>query len=364
MREFLWTVLLAICLMLVFCPAVTAWNVTRLMVDPPGAVTPGTPMIITGTIHLEPYSDKSFVSPIELRSSTSLEKATWNYSLVLDGRENPQPQTAGKFLSISGWLLSSPGATDESVRFTLSGIIPSVTQTQNTTLVRIQETDEQGTPVSKVSYEYHTLVVNPGPPIHKPESALGIFRSHIDEKIALGVNTSAAEVKYAEADAKTKSAGSRPSSQYQLAYADLDAAQAAIDDGERLLDKAWAEKAVADAQKKVDQMDALIGWYKSNGSTANDAVLPSVVTRREVAMAYLTVANDEISNGNYDLARLKAQEAYNKANESYTNGNSRKDRTGGSDRLFPLYIAACIIVTILLVIGIVWWRKQKGAKPE
>jgi hypothetical protein len=135
-------------------------------------------------------------------------------------------------------------------------------------------------------------------------------------------------------------------------------------EGERLLDKAWAEKAVADAQKKVDQMDALIGWYKGNGSTANDAVLPSVVTRREVAMAYLTTANDEIANGNYDLARLKAQEAYNKANESYTNGNSRNDRTEGSDRLFPLYITACIIVTILLVIGIVWWRKRKGAKPE
>ena len=377
MQDFLRAGLILVCLLLVFIHGTAAWNVTQLTVYPSGQLTPWTPVIITGTIDFIPSSYETFPSSHELQFSTELEKAKWNSIIVLDGVEAYQPSSQGKLYTISGWWLSYPKNVHESVRFKLEGKAPSVIidkaafdgrQIQNITLVRIQEVDGQGILVPETFREYSASVVN----IRDDsidynisiDKRLEEFRSHIDEKASLGINTTLAEAIYVNAKVIVKNAKALPSAQYKEAYELLDSVRDDMKEGERLLDKAWAEKAVADAQKKVDQMDALIGWYKGNGSTANDAVLPSVVTRREVAMAYLTTANDEIANGNYDLARLKAQEAYNKANESYTNGNSRNDRTEGSDRLFPLYITACIIVTILLVIGIVWWRKRKGAKPE
>jgi hypothetical protein len=260
------------------------------------------------------------------------------------------------------------------VRFTLSGIIPPVAQTQNITLTQIQETDGQGKPVPGTMYEYHTVVVNPGPPPHYPGiTALGIFRSHIDEKIALGINTSLAEARYAEADIKTKSAKSRGPTQYQLAYADLDAAQKAIDEGERLLDKAWAEKEVADAQQKISDVDDIIGWFRANSSTANLVGLQPIVTKRDRATGYLAAANNEILAGRNSLARSDATLAFEAANESYN--DAMKFRIGVnscSDYFGPyadcnmentiLIAGAGIIALVLLVVCFFWWRKRKEAK--
>jgi hypothetical protein len=357
--------LLVIGLMLVFCPAATALNVTRITIDPSGTVTPGTPMVITGTLSFESSSGKTVESPYELRLSTDLEKASWNYTLVPDGKENPQPRTAGKILTISGWLLSSPDMPDASVRFSLTGIAPTMPQTQNITVVRIQETDGQGNPVPGTTYEYHTVVVNIGPSRPNPAiAALGVFRTHIDEKIAMGIDTSAAEDKYAEADAKIKSAKARPSSQYQLASADLMAAQKAIDDGERFLDKALAEKEVADAQERVDKADAIIGWFKANSSAADDPQLPAIITKREIAVSYLETARDDINKHNFEQARAKAKEAFQKANGSYNDALVRKDQQvscwgcNSGDIKIPVTSLICTVAIILLIAGIFWWKKS------
>lgn len=67
---------------------------------------------------------------------------------------------------------------------------------------------------------------------------LKVFRTHIDEKNALGIDTSAAEVKYNEARQKIDSARSRPTSQLTGALADLNAAAVAINEGETAINKA------------------------------------------------------------------------------------------------------------------------------
>ena len=66
---------------------------------------------------------------------------------------------------------------------------------------------------------------------------LQVFRTHIDEKAALGIDTSAAEAKFNEARQKIDSARSRPSSQIAPALADLNAAAVAINEGEAALHK-------------------------------------------------------------------------------------------------------------------------------
>jgi len=67
---------------------------------------------------------------------------------------------------------------------------------------------------------------------------LHVFRTHIDEKNALSIDTSAAEVKYNVARQKIDSARSRPISQVTGALADLNAAAVAINEGETALNKA------------------------------------------------------------------------------------------------------------------------------
>ena len=126
---------------------------------------------------------------------------------------------------------------------------------------------------------------------------------------------------------KLHAAKNAPSTQYLQAFSNLDAAQKAIDDGEIALDRAWAENEVTNAQIPINNVDNVIQWFKANASTRDDAQLPAIVAKREVAVSYISTANDEISNGNYDQARAKAQEAFNKGNESYTDALTRQKDT-------------------------------------
>ena len=352
--------LLVIVLMLALVQGVAAWNITELTIDPKGPVTPRIPVVVTGSIDFVPSSDKTCVSSHEFGFSTLLQNAEWYFVLDIDGTEKILPAVSGNSTTLSGWLLSYPGGTEESLRFRLKGTTPSVSQTSNRTILLVRETDENGSPVPGTRHEYTMVVVNTRwdpKPGHPEISDLQVLRSHIDEKSMLGVNTTLAEVKYAEADAMIKSATGRPSSQYLLAYADFDAAQKAIDEGEVALDRAWAEKEIADVQKKVDELDALIGWFRGNESTADDANLPSIVMRREIAAVFLTTAKDEMVNGRYEEARRKAHEAYEKANESFMEGD-RFDRIQPVNPL-PLYGIA-VIILILLIAGILWWRKRRA----
>lgn len=147
---------------------------------------------------------------------------------------------------------------------------------------------------------------------------LQTYRTHIDEKAALGIDTSAAEVKYNEAQRDINSAKSRLSNEYASALSDLSAATAAISGGETALDKAWAENEVSTARVPISKTDAIIGWFKGNGSTANYYKLSPIITMRDVAVSYLSTANDDITSGNYAKARKDAQNASTKGNESYS----------------------------------------------
>ena len=79
---------------------------------------------------------------------------------------------------------------------------------------------------------------------------LTTFRSNIDEKAAMGIDTSGAESKYSEASGDINAAAALPSTQYSDAINDLNAAQAAIDDGGTALDLAWANEEVAAVRRR------------------------------------------------------------------------------------------------------------------
>lgn len=355
---------------LIFCiQAVSAFAVSSITVEPSGSLTPGTPVIVSFSVDLSGAGDETFTSGNELQMSTDLDSSKWKYSLVLDGVVAEQPSTSGRVLTVSGWVLSYPSSMEESLRVTLEGNTPTVSQTTNKTLIKIAEYDSHSNILSSSVVERTAVVVNIAEiqsKVTEMESALQTYRSHIDEKSALGIDTAAAEAKYSDAGQKIKTAKSLPSTQYIQAFSNLNAAQAAIDDGEIALDRAWAENEVASAQIPINNVDNVIQWFKTNKSTADDSQLPAIIAKREVAVSYLSTANDEISNGNYAQARVKAQDAFNKGNESYTDALARKKVVESGWFQLPslpklpggIFLIVGIIVVVLAVVGYVIYRKR------
>ena len=277
-----WTVLF---IFLVVCiQAVSAdISVSSVTIDPSGSLTPGTPVTVQFKIDAS-----DFPSGGEIQTFSDLDSPKWTYTVIVNGVENLRPVEGGRTLAISGFELSYKPADEVSVRTTLEGVAPAVTETSNKTLIRITEYDANGKPSTSTQVERTALVINTedvATTITSADAELQVYRTHIDEKAALGIETSVAEVRYNEAQEKINSARSRPSNEYTGALGDLTAATAAIKDGETALDKAWAEYEVAAAQVPINNVDAIIAWFKGNSSTANDQQLPTIITKREVAVS-------------------------------------------------------------------------------
>jgi hypothetical protein len=356
-----WTVLilfLSVCIQ-----TVAAISVSSITIDPSGSLTPSTPVTVSFKIE----NSGVFPSDGEIQMFTELDKPKWTYTIIVNGIENLRPVMGGRTLAISGFELNYKTSDEVSVRVTLEGVAPATTETTNKTIVRVTEYDSNGKALTSTQVEKTALVINTqkvAEVIASRDADLQVYREHIDEKAALGIDTSAAEVKYNEAKQKLDSARSRPSNGYAAALQDLNDSTAAIADGEKALDKAWAENEVSAAQVPINNVDSIIGWFKGNSSTANDNQLPAIVTKREVAVSYLSNANDDIASGNYAQARVKAQDAYSKGNESYTEALARqKQLSSGFTLPIPniggsAFIILGIIAVVLIVVGVIIYRKR------
>ena len=206
-------------------------KVPSVSVNPAGSLTPSTPVTVSFKIDVP----KVFPTDSEIQMFTDLDKPMWTYSIIVNGIENSRPVTGGRTLSISGFELSHRDSDVVSVRVTLEGTAPPVAQTSTKTIIRITQYDSNGNPVTNSQVEKTALVINTGEvvsTIASADAALQVFRTHIDERAALGFDTTAAEVRYKEAMQKIDSVRSRPSSQYTEALADLKAASVAIREGE------------------------------------------------------------------------------------------------------------------------------------
>jgi len=348
--------------------AVSAFTVSSVVIDPSGSLTPGTPVTVSYKVDFQSSSGSTtFSSSNDLQMTTDLEKPQWTYTILLDGIENPRQPTGGRTLTITGFELSYKSGVEESVRVTLQGTTPSVTTTGEKTIIKIGEYDSSNSLITSSVVEKKATIINTAEvatAISSRANDLQTFRSHIDEKSALGIDTSAAESQYNDAKSKIDAARALPSSQYSTAQSYLTAAQTSITAGEKALDKAWAEYDVANAQTPINNADVVIGWLKGNESTAKDVALPPILTKREVAVSYISTANDEIASGNYELARSKAEEAFAKGNESYTDALAlQKKLSGGWSFSFPkidglLFIIAGVIVVVLVVVGVIIYRKR------
>jgi len=359
--------LLIIGLLLISAPMASAYTISPLVVDPNGSLTPGTPVIVTFIISKPQSGQNDFPGATDLELSTDLVEPAWSVPVISEGVTRPLPARQQATVRLSDW---EPGVFQnvvwEQVMVTLSGHAPGVEQVTNLTVVRITQLDSGNNPIAGSNRTATCLVINPCDciPLDRARLAdLQTFRSHIDEKTAMEIDTSAAEVKYQVAKENIAAAGTLPSGQHATALDKLGVAGNAIDDGERLLDKAWAEKKIADAQVPMKQADEIIGWYKANQSTAHSKELPALITQRDQAAAAIVAANDEMAAGNYAQARSKAAEAYQKGDGAYKEAAASQRNVTCCFRPFDdpsvkygiIGIGTCIV---LLSAGIFLWKKR------
>ncbi len=354
---------------------VSAFSISTVTIDPSGDLIPGTPVTVSFKADFSGSGGETFPSEDALQMITDLEKPKWTWTLLINGVENPRPQAGGRMLELGGWDLSYPTKNvEESIRVTLEGTTPTVTSTSNKTIIKLQETDSRNAVISSSVIEYTRLIVNTGEistAISTANSNLQTFRAHIDEKAAMGIDTSAAEAQYNTATQKINAAQALPSSQFTAALNNLDAATTAITSGEKALDQAWAQNDVTNAHVPIDNADKLIAYFMGNQSTANDAKLVLIKTKREAAASSISSANDDIANGNYAQARVKAADAYSKGNESYNDAltwqkqvESGWNPLGGLSGIGSFFSSSILVivvgavVVVLIVVGIIIYRKR------
>jgi hypothetical protein len=368
-QELIREILLVVVILLVISQSSAAYNISRVSVEPPVAVLlPGTPVSVSVKIDLP--AQPLFPPFHQLRYTTELEKPKWDPDILAAGVEYPAIIKGGMVNSFSGFELSDPRVF--SVRLKLEGIAPNVDQTSNITIIRIEEVDENGKVIDNSTVESTAVI-----PYFDECSFCDLstfcrcqlqkFRSRIDEMAKLGVNTTIAEAKYNEAKGKIDTAAALPSKQYSAAISDLNAAQTIIADGENALDKAWAEKTVADAGQPIIKADSIIAQFETCGPTSciwDSPEFQKILVKRERAINYLSIANDQIATGNYSAAREKAQEAYGYAKESYNIALSRQQHLytqkfyNFNPEMFGIFIIG-IVAILFCIAGIIWWKKHK-----
>ena len=359
-----------IALVLMIVPAVSvAYTVNSMQISPSGALTPGTTVDLSFKVQMPSGS----TTANDIKLYTALEKPKWSYIIYVNGNPTAPTEAGSKTVTVSGFLLTYKSGDDVSVGVTLEGTAPSVTATANQTLIQIYDVDANGH-ASDTKYTQSALVVNINDvttAIANANSQLSQFRTHIDEKAAMDIDTSAAEAKYNDAQSKITTAQSLPSTQYSDALNYLNVATSTISDGETLLDKAWAEKEISDAQGPINNVDALIAYFQGNSSTSSDARLSEIITKREVAVSYISAANDALTNGNFAQARAKSEDAYSKGNESYNDALAFKAAVeatwnpfaglGSVGSIFSssvIFIIVGVIAVVLVIVGIIIYRKR------
>ncbi len=363
--------ILIVALLALIVPAVSvAYTVNSMAINPSsGALTPGTTVDLSYTVQ-EP-SGQSTTN--DLVMYTQLGSPQWSYIIYVNGNPTAPTQSQSKTLTISGFLLTYKSSDDVSIGVTLSGVAPTVTQTSNQTLVQIYEDDSNGNQIG-TPYTQTAMVVNTNDittAISNANTQLSQLKTDIDEKSALGIDTSAAEAQYNTAQSQITQAQALPSSSYTDALNAITTATTSITNGETLLDKAWAESEIATAQGPVNNVDALIAYFQGNSSTANDPRLSTVITEREIAVSYISSANDFVTNGNYASARSKAEQAYTEANQSYNDAltfQAAVEATwnpfaglGSVGSIFSssvLVIVVGVVAVVLIIVGIIIYRKR------
>jgi hypothetical protein len=138
-------------------PCASAFSVSSVTVDPSGLQVPEEPINVSFIVNFTASGGETFPSGSELQMSTELANPAWNWILILDGVENPRPESHASSLVLSGFELSYPQQVNQSIRAHLAGSIPS-NPFASQKMLKIQEVDSNSNVVLSTVYNLELLV--------------------------------------------------------------------------------------------------------------------------------------------------------------------------------------------------------------
>ncbi|MBN1431919.1 MAG: hypothetical protein JW931_04025 [Methanomicrobiaceae archaeon] len=324
--------------------------------------TPGETVTITADVLLTSSGDSTFPNSHSLKAYTGLENPEWVYSIKINGH-GEDLESSKNPLVIGGWELDYPSSGNEIVvSFSLTGTVPSVPNTGEKIFFQLIQTDGSGNEVtSGAPNPIERMVINPSD-ITKlsqvVETELSNFNDQIQSKIAAGVDVSAAQKKYDDAEEKIVDSAT---ASYGDANELLNEARVLIDEGEVLLNQAWAQKAIDSAQETLDSIDFYIVDFKVNRSMTNDARVINIETKVESAQSSLNSAKSLFNDANYPQAYTLAETSKTKAEEALTYAEEVYAEV--SKGLIPdlgsfTFIIIGVIIVIVAVVGYVIYSRS------
>jgi hypothetical protein len=157
------------CILFLLVSSASAFSVGSVSVTPSGYLNPGDPVNVSCTVYVA--SGTAFSTYDELQFITGLDDPYWKYTIEVNGAQNTRPVTKGKTLTISGFELKYRDDDEVTVEVQLLGTVPSgAALGTNVTVLRIQELNSRGTPISYSVVTVDRLVGEPTPP---PTAAFG-----------------------------------------------------------------------------------------------------------------------------------------------------------------------------------------------
>jgi hypothetical protein len=170
--KILYRLVFVLVVVLISMQGVWGWSVEDLVIIPgEGPVSPHTPMTVTYTVHFA-----SFNSQNTLDMYTDLSNATWVVTKTDIVEDNPAVtspllEKSGSRVRIDGWTLSYVRRQIE-LNVQLKGIAPDVAQTQDKTIIRVQEWDSNAQPLSDTGMSKKYQIFVPTPPPETPSPTL------------------------------------------------------------------------------------------------------------------------------------------------------------------------------------------------
>ncbi|BBL67669.1 hypothetical protein [Methanoculleus chikugoensis] len=336
--------------------AASAFDVKTETVNPAsGALEPGQQVtaryVLTYDMLTDGGNDESF------EFSTGLQNPVWDFIVYRDGVAIYTTKKTGYYPVLTEFEISY-GKGDIELDAQVRGVVPS-TGGLKVLVTKIEHLRDKDV---KDTHSVTRDVVNSAQvegSLAAQQQRLKDLKADLDEKSAQGVDVAAVQARYNAASQALTSAGSAGPSQ---AASYIATAKKDIDEGIALLDKAWAEKSVADTGAAIESLDGMITYFVENRSMSADPQVVAIMTKRESAVQFYSQAQDNLNGKNYPLARSKAGDGLNKANEALADANALKEKIGEGFNLggnLLLYIGIGVII-VLIVAGVVIYRKKTG----
>jgi hypothetical protein len=354
------------------CIASATTSVGNIQITPSGDLVSGqTRASASFTVLFSSSGGYTFDSDNVLSMDTELDNPTWTYSIIMDGIENPSKTIVGPNIRLSGWELSYPSDREISLKVKMEGTAPQVDTSMEKNVFRVRELDNRNSVVTGTEVTKKKMVLNPasiGEGVTTQVAVLADLKSRIDSLASGGVDVSAEQAKYSQADAYLQSAGG--ASDYVRAQNDLTSAQRLIDELNSSIPVLEAQKSIADAESSIGQTEDLITYFKVNKSMGSDARLMPIISSWDIASERLTDAKDLYSEGKYDEATRKANEALEKGSGVLADAQSLKETVDSNPFSaiggvfsglagFAMTIGIIVAVVILVLVAIFFFRKRR-----